>query len=134
MSVGGAGAAAGDNQNALEMAALELDGSAFFQLTRDPATGLEIPPGIVPAGNAQTLGSFFTSISGRLGSELQGSRRSLAQAELVVAELEERRASVSGVSLDEEIANLIRFERVYQASARIIQETNGLLDFLIDMV
>ncbi len=134
VSVGGAGAAAGDNQNALDMAAVELDGSAFFQLTRDPTTGLEIPPGIVPGGNAQALGSFLTSISGRLGSELQGSRRSLAQEELVVAELVQRRASVSGVSLDEEIANLIRFERAYQASARVIQETNSLIDFLINMV
>ncbi len=134
VSVGGAGAAAGDNQNALDMAAVELDGSAFFQLTRDPVTGLEIPPGIVPGGNAQTLGSFVSSISGRLGSELQGARRAVAQEELVVAELEQRRASISGVSLDEEIANLIRFERAYQASARIIQETNTLLGFLIDMV
>ena len=134
VSVGGAGAAAGDNQNALDLAAVELDGSGFFQLARDPATGLEIPPGIVPGGNAQTLGSFFTSISGRLGSDLQGARRALTQEELVVAELEQRRASVSGVSLDEEIANLIRFERAYQASARIIQETNTLLEFLINMV
>ena len=134
VSVGGAGAAAGDNQNALELAAVELDGSAFFQLNRDPATGLEIPPGIVPGGTAHSLGSFFTSLSGRLGSELQGSRRALAQEELVVAELEQRRASISGVSLDEEVANLIRFERIYQASARIIQETNTLLGFLIDMV
>ncbi len=88
----------------------------------------------MPGGNAQTLGGFSSSISGRLGSELQSSRRALAQEELVVAELEQRRASISGVSLDEEIANLIRFERAYQASARIIQETNTLIGFLIDMV
>ncbi len=134
VSIGGAGAATGDNQNALDLAAAELNGSAFFQLARDPVTGLEIPPGIVPGGNAQTLGGFSSSISGRLGSELQSSRRALAQEELVVAELEQRRASISGVSLDEEIANLIRFERAYQASARIIQETNTLIGFLIDMV
>ncbi len=133
-SVGGAGAAAGDNENALELAALQLDSSSFFQITRDPATGLEIPPGIVPGGSTETLNSFLSSVSGRLGTELLGSQRALAQEELIVAELEQRRAAVSGVSLDEEIANLIRIERAYQASARLIQDTNTLLGFLLDVI
>ncbi len=133
VSVGGAGAAAGDNQNALDLAAVELDNSAFFQINRDPATGLEIPPGVAPTGTAHSLGSFFNSVSGRLGAELQGSRRALAQEELVVSELEQRRAAISGVSIDEEVANLIRFERAYQASARIIQSVDELLGFLMQL-
>lgn len=134
VSVGGAGAAAGDNQNALEMAAIELANSSFFQINRDPATGLEIAPGIVPTATSHTLGSFFDSVSGKLGAELLGSRRALAQGELVVAELEQRRAAVSGVSLDEEVANLIRFERAYQASARVIQDIDELLGFLMELI
>lgn len=133
VSVGGAGAAAGDNQNALDLAAVELDNSAFFQINRDPATGLEIPPGAAPTATAHTLGSFFNSVSGRLGAELQGSRRALAQEELVVSELEQRRAAISGVSIDEEVANLIRFERAYQAAARIIQDVDELLGILMQI-
>ena len=129
----GLGAAAGDNQNALDLAAIELDNSAFFQLNRDPVTGLEIPPGVAPTGTAHTLGSFFNSVSGRLGAELQGSRRALAQEELVVSELEQRRAAISGVSIDEEVANLIRFERAYQAAARIIQDVDELLGILMQV-
>ena len=95
--------------------------------------GLEIPPGVAPTGTAHSLGSFFNSVSGRLGAELQGSRRALAQEELVVSELEQRRAAISGVSIDEEVANLIRFERAYQASARIIQSVDELLGFLMQL-
>jgi flagellar hook-associated protein 1 len=39
---------------------------------------------------------------------------------------------VSGVSLDEEMTNLIRFQRAYQASARAMSTTDEMLDILIN--
>jgi flagellar hook-associated protein 1 len=46
--------------------------------------------------------------------------------------LKDRRESVSGVSLDEEMTNLIRFQRAYQASARAMNTTDDMLDTLIN--
>ncbi len=48
-------------------------------------------------------------------------------------ELENRRESVSGVSLDEEAANLIRYQRAFEAGARIIQITDELLELVINL-
>ena len=121
----GQGAAAGDNVNALALTGLQTSSSAFFQIG-DPVAG--------PAsGPQQTLGGFLDSLAGTLGAETQSARRALAQAELVVAELEERRGAISGVSIDEEVTNLIRFERAYQASARVIQVADDLLQQLLSI-
>lgn len=124
VSVSGAGAAASDGRNARAMLAVELANTAFYATGDAPGT---------PTGNTASLGDFFDSLSGRLGSEIQSTRRGLAQAEIIAAELENRRGAISGVSIDEEVANLIRFERAYQASARIIQTADELLGFLMQI-
>jgi len=48
-------------------------------------------------------------------------------------ELEKKRDAVSGVSLDEEATNLIRFQRAYEAGAKIIQLTDELLETIINL-
>jgi len=52
--------------------------------------------------------------------------------ELVGAEELDRRQSAGGVSLDEEMTNLIRFQRGYQAAARAMSATDAMLDQLIN--
>jgi flagellar hook-associated protein 1 FlgK len=120
----GLGAAPGDNENASLLAELSVVTGAFYQVGDAPGT---------PSGPSATLGGFFESVAGRLGAEIQTTRRALSQEELIVAQLEERRGAISGVSIDEEVANLVRFERAYQASARIIQTADELLERLLDL-
>ena len=50
----------------------------------------------------------------------------------VLASADTRRQSVSGVSIDEEMANMIRFQRGYQASARTMSTLDDMLDTLIN--
>jgi flagellar hook-associated protein 1 len=50
----------------------------------------------------------------------------------IVTMLDERRAAVSGVSLDEEMTNMIRFQRGYQASSRAMSTMDEMLDTLIN--
>jgi flagellar hook-associated protein 1 FlgK len=121
----GAGASSGDNQNALALAAVETVQTPMFRI---------IDPPLGPAtGNPRTLGEFWDSLLGGLGSEMQATHRSARQAELILAELENRRGALSGVSIDEEVANLIRFEHAYQASARVIQSASDMLDMLFSI-
>ena len=121
----GLGAAASDNVNALALAGLQSSSTAFFRVG-DPVAG--------PAtGTQQTLGESMDSLAGTLGAEIQSTRRALVQEGLVVANLEEQRGAISGVSLDEEVTNLIRFERAYQASARVIEVANNLLEQLLSI-
>lgn len=52
----------------------------------------------------------------------------------VVASLESRKASVTGVSLDEEGANMVRYQNSYNAAAKVISTVQELLDTLLNMV
>jgi len=52
----------------------------------------------------------------------------------VVASLESRKASVTGVSLDEEGANMVRYQNSYNAAAKVISTVQQLLDTLLNMV
>ena len=55
-----------------------------------------------------------------------------AIAQSAVDAAEDRRQNVSGVSLDEEMANMLRFQRGYQASARAMSTIDDMLDTLIN--
>ncbi len=126
-SVGGAGANPGDNANAVALAALENSRTGVY-LTGD-AIGAAVPS----TNPTHTLGSVLSSLAGRLGSAVQGATRQVAQGDLTVSQLTELRESVSGVSIDEEVTQLIAYERAYQASARVIQIADGLLERLLSI-
>ncbi|MEN3279640.1 MAG: flagellar hook-associated protein 1 [Solirubrobacteraceae bacterium] len=67
-----------------------------------------------------------------VGNEVADAKRQEATAQVLTDNLKDRRESVSGVSLDEEMTNLIRFQRAYQASSRAMSTTDELLDVLIN--
>jgi flagellar hook-associated protein 1 FlgK len=50
-----------------------------------------------------------------------------------VQQLQNQRNSVSGVSLDEEAANLVQFQRAYQAAARIVNVIDTLTQTAINL-
>jgi flagellar hook-associated protein 1 FlgK len=47
-------------------------------------------------------------------------------------DLHDRRQSISGVNMDEELANMIRYQHGYNAAARFITTVNSMLDTLIN--
>jgi flagellar hook-associated protein 1 FlgK len=68
----------------------------------------------------------------RIGSDAKDALRSLSNATLLANSLENRRESVSGVSLDEEMTNLLRFQRGFQASARALNAMDELIDVIVN--
>ena len=67
---------------------------------------------------------------------INGLARDLAeldQGELIIAQLEDQRGIISGISMDEEVTNLIAYERAFQASARIIQTVDEMMETLLAM-
>ena len=52
----------------------------------------------------------------------------------IVLQIEALRDSVSGVSLDEEAANMLKFQRAYEANARFFMTVDSAIDTLINMV
>ena len=79
-----------------------------------------------------TIGVAYRQLVTRVGSETQESHRSLSNAELLANALRDRRDGVSGVSLDEEMTNLTRYQRGFQASARALNAMDEMIDQLVN--
>jgi flagellar hook-associated protein 1 len=67
-----------------------------------------------------------------IASDANEANRQLTTQQTITTTLSERRQSVSGVSLDEEMTNMIRFQRGYQASSRAMSTMDEMLDTLIN--
>ncbi len=52
----------------------------------------------------------------------------------MVTQLENYRESVAGVSLDEEMINLVKYQHAYEAAARVINTVDEMLDTVLNMV
>jgi len=86
--------------------------------------------GTVVIGSA-TIDQAYSQLVTRIGSDSQEAQRSLDTSSLLASTLQSKRDSVSGVSLDEEMTNMVRFQRGYQASARALSAMDDMLDTLI---
>jgi flagellar hook-associated protein 1 len=79
-----------------------------------------------------TVDRNYSSLVAEVGSDVKSIRNSEKIQQALVDAIEDRRQSVQGVSPDEEMTNLIRFQRGYQASARTMTTLDEMLDTLIN--
>lgn len=82
--------------------------------------------------NSISINGFFRSVVTRLGMQIQQAQASGDSSRIVVEHLNDRRQSISGVSMDEEVANLLSYEKAFQAGARIINVIDEMLDQVIN--
>jgi flagellar hook-associated protein 1 FlgK len=74
----------------------------------------------------------YAALVGALGAQTQAASDAADDLEILVHVLEQRRERVSGVSLDEEAVNMLRYQRAYEAAARMITAVDEMLDKLIN--
>ncbi len=81
--------------------------------------------------NGQTLQSYYQrSVSG-LGGESAAASTATDSADANVNQLQQQRASVSGVSTDTEMVNMLKYQRSYEASAKVIKTMDDMVNSLI---
>jgi len=85
-------------------------------------------------GESATFDDYYNSLVSDVGSMSQKTKVNFDHQSLMVTHLDNYRESVSGVSLDEEMTNLIKFQHGYNAAARLITVADELLDRVINMV
>jgi len=78
-----------------------------------------------------TFDNFYQSLISRVGSDVKQSQNFYSHQQDMLTYLNGFRESVSGVSIDEEMMNLLVQQRAYQASAKVITTVNDLLDSLL---
>ena len=81
-----------------------------------------------------TFDEFYSSMVSTVGIQSFSSQSMLLQQEGILLQLDVRRESIAGVSIDEEMINMIKFQQAYNASARLIGVADELLDTIISQV
>lgn len=85
------------------------------------------------AGNVgSTMVVFYSGIISKLGSDTKAAYETVSNQNILLQNLENQRLSESGVSLDEEMTDLVQFQHAYQANAKMISTINDLLDVVIN--
>ena len=104
----------GDNSNVLKLA--QMQGQKLM------------------SAGASTFNSYFDSLVSRIGLDVMSSKTTVAQNEAFTRQLTNLRESNSGVSLDEELTNLVKYQRSYQASAKLITTATDMMDIVMGLI
>ena len=80
-----------------------------------------------------TFGQSYSTAVGSIGSSLSSVTQSLADQKSVESLLGQQRSSISGVSMDEELSDLTRYQKAYEASARLMSTVSEMLDTVINL-
>jgi flagellar hook-associated protein 1 FlgK len=102
-----------DNSNALAIAAIQNASLAAL-------------------GNAD-LNTYYSTMASIVGGRAQSNDQALRAQEVIQNQLDDLRGQASGVSTDEELTNMLKFERSYQAAARLVTVADELLQTLLAM-
>lgn len=112
----------GDGKNATRMSQLQND------LLFDGNS-------LVNSGSgAFTFGEFYNSLVSGIGVDSRSIQSAVTAQEGVMLQLNNRRESLSGVSIDEEMINLIKFQQAFAAAARLINVAEEMLDVLANRI
>jgi flagellar hook-associated protein 1 FlgK len=84
-------------------------------------------------GGKTTFAGVYDKFVGRLGNEMMRSSEELNAAQVVLAQIKTQKEAISGVSLDEEASNLIKYQHLFAASSRIITTADELMKTILDL-
>jgi flagellar hook-associated protein 1 FlgK len=103
----------GDSRNAVEIAKLQY---------------------ALNMGGTQSYNDYYGSIVRDVGNEVLKSEAYYNHQSDMMVQLENQREAVSGVSLDEEMINLIKFQNAYTAAARMITTADEMMQTVLQMI
>ena len=82
--------------------------------------------------NGMSLDNYFKDTIDKLGVQSQEAKKIVTNQQNLLSSLDQAKESVSGVSVDEEMANLVQFQHAYQANAKVISTIDQLLDVIVN--
>ncbi len=100
----------GDGGNALDLAELKHQSMAALSGTMD---------------------DYYRGMAAQLGIESQEATRMVDNQTLLQSQLDNKRQEVSGVSLDEEMTNMIKFQHSYNAAARVVTAMDEMIEIIV---
>ena len=127
-----AGGPAGDGSRALAIAGLRNGRFNVENIEGDIAGYISGEMTIPSNAAGRSFDSFYKDLIATIGIESQDAIRGSENQEALLLQLNQRKESISGVSIDEEVASLIQYQTAYQANARVMETLSLMLDTLIN--
>jgi flagellar hook-associated protein 1 FlgK len=109
----------GDNQTAREIAALSAKAVSIATIWNK--------------STSQPLTEYYGTLVARVGSATSGAKYTAASETAIAQDLYDRQEEIRGVNLDEEMANLIKFQASYKAAAKLITTADEMLQTLLSL-
>jgi flagellar hook-associated protein 1 FlgK len=119
--------ASGNNANALAVTDLQSTTLSISQWTCDRINGN------TQGSVTSTIEDYYHSMVGSIGIASASVSKDRSFSELMVNELTDIRDSISAVSLDEEMTNLISYQHAYAAAAKLISTSDEMLKTLLEV-
>jgi flagellar hook-associated protein 1 len=119
--------AAGNNANALAVTDLQNTSMSIPQWTCDRINGN------TQGSTTSTIDDYYSSMLGSIGIASASASRDKTFAQSMVNEISSIRNSISGVSLDEELTNLIKYQHAYAAAAKLVSTSDDMFNTLLQM-
>lgn len=108
------------------------EGTAFAGDNRAAVAISQIRNSAVMVGDSRTFDDYFAEAVTAVGLKGEQAARALETQRSIMKELRDLRDSVSGVNIDEELADVIKFQHGYNAAARFIATVDEMLDTIIN--
>jgi flagellar hook-associated protein 1 len=83
--------------------------------------------------NGQTPTDYYSNIVFGVGNDVANASAELSSSQLILNQLQDQRGSISGVSLDEEAANMVQYQNAFDAAAQVVTTINDMLYTVINM-
>ncbi|RJP79190.1 MAG: flagellar hook-associated protein FlgK [Candidatus Zixiibacteriota bacterium] len=80
-----------------------------------------------------TLNQFYAALAADLGALTQSAQNDLYESDTALQQLENWKLSAEGVSLDEEMANMVRYQQAYVAVSKFVGTVNEMLTTLLSI-
>ncbi len=115
----------------IKMDILSIDSAESFKNN----TGLDLDSLTIQGSNSgSTINDYFNSLISELGVSSQEASKMVDNQNSLLSQLETRRESISGVSLDEEMIDMVQFQKSYAANAKMISTVQQMLDAIINLI
>ena len=83
-------------------------------------------------GKFTSFDQYFSSVVADIGLKGERAEITFETQNLIMKDLEELKKAISGVNIDEELSNMIKFQHGYAAAARFISQVNEMLDIVVN--
>jgi flagellar hook-associated protein 1 len=87
----------------------------------------------VVGGQTGSFENFYSTLVTTAGNSVRSAEDALATQQLILAQTQAQRDSVSGVSLDEEAINLLQYQKAYEAAARFLKVADEMTQTILSL-